>query len=71
MKCSFHSTLNLSFLHGLCQDGTYADPATALSLGFILFRMVNGTQIIITDIEDLKFAVNVSKGERTALPRTR
>ncbi|XP_048034375.1 basic proline-rich protein-like [Megalobrama amblycephala] len=54
----------------LRQRKPYADPATVLCLGVILFRMVNGIQTIITDFEDLKFAVNVSKGERTALPIT-
>lgn len=71
MFCSLNSeSLLLTWTGRLRQRKPCADPATVLCLGVILFRMVNGIQTIITDFEDLKFAVNVSKGERTALPIT-
>lgn len=71
MKCSLNSkSLFLTWSGRLSQRKPYADPATVLSLGVILFRMVNGIQTIITAFDDLKFVVDVSKGERTALPIT-
>ncbi|XP_067303578.1 serine/threonine-protein kinase pim-2-like [Pseudorasbora parva] len=52
----------------LSQCKPHTDARTVLSLGIILYRMVNGLRTVVSDLDNLKFYVNVSKAPEFESP---